>query len=141
MLNLIKASMKEFKKFISRGNVIDMAVGLILATYFGAIVKSLVNDLLMPPLGMLIGGVDFSSFKVVIKQAEGDLAEIAINYGVFINHILTFLIVSAAIFTAVKLYNKVQDRLIEEETKPATVAPPPSKEEVLLTEIRELLKK
>ena len=133
--------MKEFKKFISRGNVIDMAVGLILATYFGAIVKSLVNDLLMPPLGMLIGGVDFSSFKVVIKQAEGDLAEIAINYGVFINHILTFLIVSAAIFTAVKLYNKVQDRLIEEETKPATVAPPPSKEEVLLTEIRELLKK
>lgn len=141
MLNLIKASMKEFKKFISRGNVIDMAVGLILATYFGAIVKSLVNDLLMPPLGMLIGGVDFSSFKVVIKQAEGDLAEIAINYGVFINHILTFLIVSAAIFTAVKLYNKVQDRLIEEETKPATVAPPPSKEEVLLTEIRDLLKK
>lgn len=133
--------MKEFKKFISRGNVIDMAVGLILATYFGAIVKSLVNDLLMPPLGMLIGGVDFSSFKVVIKQAEGDLAEIAINYGVFINHILTFLIVSAAIFTAVKLYNKVQDRLIEEETKPATVAPPPSKEEVLLTEIRDLLKK
>ena len=77
----------------------------------------------------------------MIKQAEGDLAEIAINYGVFINHILTFLIVSAAIFTAVKLYNKVQDRLIEEETKPATVAPPPSKEEVLLTEIRELLKK
>ena len=85
--------MKEFKKFISRGNVIDMAVGLILATYFGAIVKSLVNDLLMPPLGMLIGGVDFSSFKVVIKQAEGDLAEIAINYGVFINHILSSTII------------------------------------------------
>ncbi|MDG1761912.1 MAG: large-conductance mechanosensitive channel protein MscL [Flavobacteriaceae bacterium] len=141
MFNLIKASMKEFKKFISRGNVIDMAVGLILATYFGAIVKSLVNDLLMPPLGMLIGGVDFSSFKFVIKQAQEGVDEVAINYGIFINHILTFLIVSAAIFIAVKLYNKVEDRLIqEEETKP-TAPQPPSKEEVLLAEIRDLLKK
>jgi large conductance mechanosensitive channel len=139
MYNLIKTSVKKFKKFISRGNVIDLAVGLILATYFGAIVKSLVNDIVMPPLGVLIGGVDFSSLKIIAQQAHGNHDEVAVNYGVFINHILTFLIVSASIFIPVKLYNKLQDRLIKEETIP--VSTPPSKEQVLLTEIRDLLKK
>ena len=140
MHNPIKTALKEFKKFISRGNVIDMAVGLILATYFGAIVKSLVNDVIMPPVGVLIGGVDFSSFKIVIQQAQGDIEEVAINYGTFINNMLTFLIVSAAIFIAVKIYNKVQDSIISEEAAPMT-PPAPSKEEILLTEIRDLLKK
>lgn len=131
--------MKEFKKFISRGNVIDMAVGLIMATYFGAIIKSLVNDVIMPPIGLLLGGVNFSALKVVIQEAQGETAEVAILYGAFINTIITFLIVSFAIFMAVKMYNKAQERFKkeEEETKPA--APP--KQEVLLTEIRDLLKK
>ena len=84
--------MKEFKKFISRGNVIDMAVGLILATYFGAIVKSLVNDVIMPPIGILLGGVNFSSLKIILQETNGDTAEVAIQYGLFINSIITFLI-------------------------------------------------
>ena len=139
MRSLIKTPLKEFKKFISRGNVIDMAVGLILATYFGAIVKSLVNDVIMPPIGVLIGGVDFSSFKIVIQQAQGNVKEVAINYGTFINNMLTFLIISTAIFISVKIYNKVQDSIISEVAlKPAST---PSKEEILLTEIRDLLKK
>ncbi len=140
---------KEFKKFISKGNVIDMAVGLILATYFGAIIKSLVNDVIMPPIGKLLGGVDFSQLKIVIQEpvkavtdAAGavitpEIKEIAINYGSFINTIITFIIVAFAIFTVVKAYNKIKKK---EEEKPA--APPaPSNEEVLLTEIRDLLKK
>lgn len=132
--------MKEFKKFISRGNVVDLAVGLILATYFGAIVKSLVNDVIMPPVGLLLGGIDFSEFKVVIKEAQAEVAEVAINYGIFINTILTFLIVGFAIFILVKMYNKTKERLLKEE-EAQTVPAPPSKEEVLLTEIRDLLKK
>ena len=96
--------MKAFKKFISKGNVIELAVGLIMATYFGAIVKSLVNDIIMPPVGKLIGGIDFASFKYVIQpavEAEGTV-EIAIRYGVFINTIITFLIVAFAIFLVVR---------------------------------------
>jgi len=115
--------MKEFKKFISRGNVIDMAVGLIMATYFGVIVKSLVNDIIMPPVGLLLGGVDFSALKIVIKEAQGDAAEVAVNYGAFINTIITFLIVSFAIFMVVKMYNKMQDRLAANE-KEAPATPP-----------------
>ena len=132
--------MKEFKKFISRGNVVDLAVALILATYFGAIVKSLVNDVIMPPVGLLLGGIDFSEFKVVIKEAQPEAAEVAINYGIFINTILTFLIVGFAIFILVKMYNKTKERLLKEEEAQAAPATP-SKEEVLLTEIRDLLKK
>lgn len=132
--------MKEFKKFISRGNVIDMAVGLILASYFGAIIKSLVNDVIMPPVGILLGGVDFADLKFVIKEAQGEVTEVAINYGIFINTTITFLIVSFAIFIVVKNYNKTKERLAKKE-KAAAAPPPPSKEEVLLTEIRDLLKK
>ena len=132
--------MKEFKKFISRGNVVDLAVGLILATYFGAIVKSLVNDVIMPPVGLLLGGIDFSEFKVVIKEAQPEAAEVAINYGIFINTIFTFLIVGFAIFILVKMYNKTKESLLKEEEAQAAPAMP-SKEEVLLTEIRDLLKK
>ena len=139
MFNSIKAPMKEFKKFISRGNVIDMAVGLILATYFGAIIKSLVNDVIMPPIGLLLGGVDFSELKFIIQEAQGETPEVAILYGSFINTIITFLIVSFAIFIVVKIYNKVQDRLKKEEEVAKPQAPP--QQEVLLTEIRDLLKK
>lgn len=140
---------KEFKTFISRGNVIDMAVGLVLATSFGAIIKSLVADIIMPPIGKLLGGVDFSQLKLVIQEkipavmdAAGtvttpEIAEVAIKYGAFINTIITFIIVAFAIFMVVKGINKMKKK--EEE---APKAPPaPTKEEVLLGEIRDLLKK
>jgi len=133
--------MKEFKKFISRGSVIDMAVGLIMATYFGAKVKSLVNDIIMPPVGMLLGGVDFSSLKFIIQEAQGEQAEVALQYGLFINTILTFLIVSFAIFMVVKTYNKMQDKMQKKEEEVKKTDPILTKEEVLLTEIRDLLKK
>jgi large conductance mechanosensitive channel len=133
--------MKEFKKFISRGSVIDMAVGLIMATYFGAIVKSLVNDIIMPPVGMLLGGVDFSSLKFIIQEVQGEQAEVALQYGLFINTILTFLIVSFAIFMVVKTYNKMQDKMQKKEEEVKKTDPILTKEEVLLTEIRDLLKK
>lgn len=141
--------MEEFKKFISKGNVMELAVGLIMATYFGAIVKSLVNDILMPPVGLILGGVDFSKLKLVLKEGIGEttegagdaIAEVAISYGVFINTIITFLIVSFAVFMLVKQYNKLKERMEKkEEAKPAAPAAP-SKEEVLLTEIRDLLAK
>jgi large conductance mechanosensitive channel len=141
--------MNEFKKFISKGNVMEMAVGLIMATYFGAIVKSLVNDILMPPIGMILGGVDFAQLKLVIQPAiaetmegAGDgVAEVAISYGVFINAIITFIIVAFAIFMVVKAYNKMKEKM-EKKKEEAPAAPPaPTKEEVLLTEIRDLLKK
>lgn len=133
--------LKEFKAFISKGNVLDMAVGLIMATYFGAIIKSFVDDILMPPLGKAIGGVDFNDLKMSIgagnPDAEGNATEVFINYGTFINTIITFIIVAFAIFMVVKAYNKMQKK---EEEAPA--APPaPSKEEVLLTEIRDALRK
>lgn len=135
---------KEFKTFISKGNVMEMAVGLIMALYFGAIVKSLVDHIIMPPLGLLLGNVDFSNLKVVLKGAtmNGDtvVPEVAISYGLFINAIITFLIVALAIFLVVKGYNKMKEKLEKKEEEEA--APPaPSKEEVLLTEIRDLLKK
>lgn len=140
---------QEFKKFISKGNVVEMAVGLIMATYFGAIVKSLVNDILMPPIGMLLGGVDFSSLKIVIQEgvaesAEGagdGIAEVAIMYGTFINAIITFILVAFAIFMVVKAYNNMKERMEKKEEEAPAAPPAPTKEEVLLTEIRDLLKK
>ena len=136
--------MNEFKKFISKGNVIEMAVGLIMATYFGAIVKSFVNDILMPPIGMLLGGVDFSQMMFVLQDAvpesaagAGDgVAAVAISYGLFINTIITFIIVAFAIFMVVKAYNKTKKKKELAAAKPAE----PTKEEILLTEIRDLLK-
>ena len=140
--------MKEFKKFISKGNVVEMAVGLIMAIYFGAVVKSLVNDIIMPPVGKLMGGIDFAQLKYIIQSAVAESAagagdgvvEVAISYGLFINAIITFLIVAFAIFMIVKGYNKMKEKMEKKEEAPA--APPaPTKEEELLTEIRDLLKK
>lgn len=141
--------MKEFKKFIAKGNVLDLAVGLILATYFGAIVKSFVDDILMPPIGKLLGGVDFSELKLVLSKGvaetsadAGDaVAEVAINYGIFINTIITFLIVAWAVFMVVKVYNKMMEKAKKQEEAVPAAPPAPTKEEVLLTEIRDLLKK
>ncbi len=140
MIKLIQGPLKEFKKFINRGNVIEMAVGLILATYFGTIIKSLVYDVIMPPIGMLLGKTDFSNFNIVLQKAEGEIEEVAINYGVFINNVLTFLIVSLSIFLFLKIYNKMQDKLIDNDEDEAVAPTPLTKEEKLLTEIRDLLK-
>ena len=132
--------LKEFKAFISKGNVLDMAVGLIMATYFGAIIKSFVNDILMPPIGQAIGGVDFNELKMLIganTDAEGNITEVFVNYGTFLNTIITFIIVAFAIFMVVKGYNNMKKK---EEEAPA-VPPAPSNEEVLLAEIRDALKK
>jgi len=137
--------LQEFKKFISKGNVLEMAVGLIMAVYFGAIVKSLVDHIIMPPIGLLLGNVDFSNLKIILVEASmnGDVAvpEVAISYGLFINTIITFLIVAFAIFMVVKGYNKMKDRMEKKEEAAPAAPPAPSKEEVLLTEIRDLLKK
>ncbi len=141
--------LQEFKKFISKGNVIDMAVGLIMATYFGAIIKSLVDDIIMPPLGKLLNGVDFKELKLVIQDAvqessegAGDgVAEVAINYGAFINAIITFLIVAFVIFMAVRSYNRMKERLEKKEEEAPATPPAPTKDQELLMEIRDLLKK
>ncbi len=137
--------MAEFKKFIARGNVMDMAVGVIVGGAFGKISGSLVNDIIMPAVSMLTGGVDFSNWKWVLKEAVLDengaeLAKaVSINYGTFISTILDFLIISFAVFCLIKALNKLHRRKEKEEEAPK--APPaPSKEEVLLTEIRDLLK-
>jgi large conductance mechanosensitive channel len=137
----MKDLIQEFKKFVSRGNVIELAVGLIMATYFGAIVKSFVNDIIMPPVGYVIAGVDFAELKIQIAERvldDGTIEAITINYGAFINTIVTFIIVSIAIFLVVKGYNEFMKK---EEEKPAPKPAEPSKEEVLLAEIRDLLKK
>ena len=137
--------LKEFKQFIAKGNVMEMAVGLIMALYFGAIVKSLVDHIIMPPIGMLLGNVDFSTLKVVLQEATMnggiEVPEVAISYGMFLNTIITFLIVALAIFMVVKGYNKMKTSLEKKEAEAPAAPPAPSKEEVLLTEIRDLLKK
>lgn len=128
--------LKDFREFAMKGNVVDMAVGIIIGAAFGKIVSSLVADVIMPPLGLLIGGVDFKSFSIVLKEAQGDLPAVVLNYGMFIQTVFDFVIVAFAIFMAIKVMNKVRR---EKEAAPAEPTPP-SKEEVLLSEIRDLLK-
>ncbi len=124
----------EFKKFAMRGNVIDMAVGIILGGAFGTIVSSLVNDVIMPPIGLLLGGVDFSNIAVTIKQATADSPAVVIAIGKFINTIVSFLIIALSIFIMIKGISKLERK---KEEAPAA----PTKDQELLTEIRDLLKK
>ena len=145
-----KSFMGEFKTFIARGNVMDMAVGVIIGGAFGKISTSLVNDVIMPLISVLTGGVDFSNWKIVLKAAvagaDGAIdasTEIAIRYGAFLATILDFLIIAFAVFLMLKAINGFHDKLKkkEEEAPAAEPAPPePSNEEKLLTEIRDLLK-
>jgi len=129
--------MSEFKDFAMRGNVVDMAVGIVIGGAFGKIVSSFVNDVLMPPIGMLMGGVDFGDLAVTLQEASGDVAAVTLNYGSFIQTVIDFLIIAFAIFMVIKAMNNMKKK---EEAAPA--APPkPSAEEVLLTEIRDALKK
>lgn len=129
----------EFKKFAVKGNVIDLAVGVVIGAAFGGITKSLVDDVIMPPLGLLISNVDFSRLKIVLQEAvvvNGEVVEqaVAINYGNFIQAIVNFLIIALAIFVLVRTINRLREK---EAAKPA---PPVNKQEVLLAEIRDLLK-
>jgi large conductance mechanosensitive channel len=127
---------KEFKEFAMKGNVVDMAVGVIIGLAFGKIVTSLVNDVIMPPIGVLLGGIDFSNNIILLRDAVGDVPAVAIRYGLFINTVLDFLIVAFVIFLAIKAMNKFKKK---QEEAPA--APPaPSKQEILLTEIRDALR-
>lgn len=131
---------KEFKKFISRGNVVELAVGLIMATHFGAIVKSLVDDVIMPPVGQLIAGVDFARLNIVIGEKtleDGTVQEVAIKYGAFLNNIITFFIVSMAVFIVAKLYN---DYLKRKKEQPAEAEEGPTSQEQLLMEIRDAIR-
>ena len=137
----------EFKEFAVKGNMLDMAVGIIVGAAFGTVVTSLVNDVLMPPIGMLMGGVDFTDLFITLQQgavagpyptleAAQEAGAVTINYGMFVNSIVSFLIVAFAVFMVVRNFNKLKRQ--EEE---APKAPPaPSKEEVLLTEIRDALR-
>jgi len=139
--------LKEFKSFAMRGNVLDLAVAVIIGGAFGKIITSFVNDVLMPPIGLFLGNTDFSNLRIILKAGQdavmsGDqvitagIAEVAIRYGIFINSILDFIIVALSIFMVIKAYNGMKRK---EEVKPAT-PPAPSKEEVLLAEIRDILK-
>ena len=142
----------EFKKFAFKGNVVDMAVGVIIGNVFGKIVTSLVNDIIMPPIGLLIGGVDFSELKIVLKEAVGETAAVTINYGTFIQTIIDFLIVAITVFICVKMVNKGHEMATRKEREAAEAKakaeaeakanePKAPTTEELLTEIRDLLAK
>jgi len=124
---------QEFKQFALRGNVVDLAVAVIIGAEFGKIVNSFVNDVLMPPIGTLIGGLDFKEFKVILTHNAGKA--VTLNYGSFIQSIINFMIIAFSIFLMIKIMNSVKKK--EEAPAPAPV---PTKEEMLLTEIRDLLK-
>ncbi len=147
-----KSIFAEFKEFISKGNVIDMAVGVIIGGAFTKIVNSLVSDLIMPALGLLTGDIDFADLKVVLSPAELDVdgvtvlkEELAIRYGVFLDALLNFLLIAVAVFVMVKLINTAREKaekLKKKKEEEAPAAPPaPDPQIVLLTEIRDLLKK
>ena len=132
----------EFKKFITRGNVLDMAVGVVVGSAFTAIVNSLVKDILNPIIGLITGGIDFSNLKIVLKPASGEVSELAIRYGLFINAIIQFVLIAFVLFLIVKSFNKLNERRVKEEAaKKAAVPPAKSADIVLLEEIRDLLKK
>jgi large conductance mechanosensitive channel len=130
----------EFKAFAMKGNVVDMAVGIIIGAAFGKIVSSIVSDIIMPPIGLLIGGVNFTDLKVVLKAATDAAPAVTWNYGNFIQVVFDFMIVAFAVFMVIKAMNAAKKK--EEAAPAAPAAPPaPTKEEVLLGEIRDLLKK
>ena len=128
----------EFKAFAMKGNVVDMAVGIIIGAAFGKIVSSMVSDIIMPPIGLLIGGVNFSDLKLVMKGATDIAPAVTWNYGNFIQVCFDFLIVAFAVFLVIKAVNAAKKK---EEAAPAATPAAPSKQETLLTEIRDLLKK
>ena len=130
---------QEFKEFALKGNVVDMAVGVIIGGAFGKIVSSLVNDIIMPPIGVLTGGVDFKDLKTVLVEATEEAEAVTLNWGMFVQNVIDFLIIAISIFCIIKMMTRLSKK--KEEPAPAPAEPEPTKEEVLLTEIRDLLKK
>ncbi len=133
---------QEFKAFAMRGNVIDLAVGVIIGAAFNKIVSSLVADIIMPPLGLLLGGIDFKDFSLTLKDAIGDDPAVILNYGMFIQNIFDFIIVAFSIFVAIRVITKLREKedKAAEAAAAAPAVPAPTQEEVLLGEIRDLLK-
>lgn len=127
---------QEFKQFALRGNVVDLAIGVIIGAAFGKIVSSLVADVIMPPVGVLVGGVNFANLGITLQSAMGDQPEVRLKYGAFLQAVTDFLIIAAVIFLMVKIINSLRKK---EEAKP-TAPPPPTREEVLLTEIRDAVR-
>ncbi|TAH27705.1 MAG: large-conductance mechanosensitive channel protein MscL [Cytophagales bacterium] len=142
---------KEFKEFAMKGNVVDLAVGVIIGGAFGKIVTSMVNDIIMPPIGILLGSVDFKELKIVVQQAKETeimkgvelvkvkVPEVTVNYGLFIQNIFEFIIIAFCVFMVIKAMNQLSKKQVEDTPPPAP--PEPSNEEKLLSEIRDLLKK
>ncbi len=129
--------LKEFKKFAIRGNVVDMAVGVIIGAAFGKIVSSFVKDVIMPPIGVLTGGVDFSSLAITLKKTSGDVAAVTINYGLFINTVIDFAIIAFVIFIVIKQIEKLKKKEAQKPEEPKKEA----EEIILLREIRDFLKR
>lgn len=126
--------MEEFKQFAMRGNVVDLAVGVVIGGAFGKIVSSVVADVIMPPIGLMMGGVNFADLRLVLKEAVGDIPPVTLNYGSFIQACIDFIIIALAIFLLVKAMNSMK------KAEAAGPPPPPPAQEVLLGEIRDLLK-
>ncbi len=135
---MFNKTIKEFKEFAVKGNVVDLALAVIIGGAFGKIVSSLVNDIVMPFFGYIIGGVKFSNLKWIIKEASEDSALISINYGNFIQSIVDFLVIALSIFIVIKVYNKFKRKREEKEEKEKVVKANPQEE--LLKEIRDILK-
>jgi large conductance mechanosensitive channel len=127
---------KEFKEFAVKGNVVDMAVGIIIGAAFGKIVSSFVGDVIMPPIGVLLGGVDFSNLSIIVREAVDKKPAVVISYGKFLSTVMDFTIIAFVIFVAVKAMNSLKKK----EAAAPEVPPAPSKQEMLLAEIRDLLK-
>lgn len=144
----MKKFLNEFKEFAMRGNVVDMAVGVIIGAAFGKIVSSLVNDIIMPLIGVVTGGMNFTDYKLVVQKAVMDgqeiiKPEVTMNWGAWVQTVVDFLIVAFCIFVMIKFINNLRkkaERQKEAEAEPAPAAPEPTKEEQLLAEIRDLLK-
>ena len=131
---------KEFKEFIMRGNVLDMAIGVIIATAFGAITTSLIQNIIMPVIGLLFGGIDLAKWDIVLKAATEDKEAVVLGIGTFLTAIINFILIALVVFAIVKAMNKIKDLKKKEEEAAPAEPPAPSNEEVLLTEIRDLLK-
>ena len=129
--------LKEFKEFAIKGNMVDLAIAVVIGGAFGKMVTSFVNDVIMPPIGLLMGNVDFSDLKIVLKAADEGTKAVTLNYGAWINTIIDFLIVALVIFLVIKTLNSLKRKEAEAPSAP----PEPTKEETLLTEIRDLLAK
>ncbi len=129
--------MGDFKNFAMKGNVLDLATAVIIGGAFGKIIGSLVNDVLMPPLGLLLGNVDFKELKVILKHGSEGATDVTLNYGMFVQNIFDFLIIAFCIFMLIRAYQKMEKKKIEAPAPP----PAPSKQEQLLEEIRDLLRK